>query len=112
MVLFNIYMDFLCIFLQEIYEKIKEEGEKEIVDRITLVCMGHEPDLAGAFKEMVGKYNIDVELVDILLDKSNLEFMKRKEKNNIDYLEYISEDSFDILNALTNSDISYLLLPL
>ena len=64
------------------YEKIKEEGEKEIVDRITLVCMGHEPDLAGAFKEMVGKYNIDVELVDILLDKSNLEF-KRDSKAKV-----------------------------
>lgn len=64
------------------YEKIKEEGEKEIVDRITLVCMGHEPDLAGAFREMVGKYNIDIELVDILLDKSNLEF-KRDSKANI-----------------------------
>lgn len=64
------------------YEKMKEENDKEIVDRITLVCMGHEPDLVGAFKEMVGKYNIDVELVDILLDKSNLEF-KRDSKANI-----------------------------
>ncbi|OQA64061.1 MAG: hypothetical protein BWY38_03084 [Ignavibacteria bacterium ADurb.Bin266] len=44
--------------------------------------MGHEPDLAGAFKEMVGKYNIDVELVDILLDKSNLEF-KRDSKAKV-----------------------------
>lgn len=58
------------------YEKIREENDKEIVDRITLVCMGHEPDLAASFKEMVGKYNIDVEIVDILLDKSNLEFKR------------------------------------
>lgn len=58
------------------YEKKQEESSNEIVDRITLVCMGHEPDLVGAFKEMVGKYNIDVELVDILLDKSNLEFKR------------------------------------
>lgn len=58
------------------YEKIREENSREIVDRITLVCMGHEPDLVGAFKEMVGKYNIDVELVDILLDKSSLEFKR------------------------------------
>lgn len=58
------------------YEKKQEENSNEIVDRITLVCMGHEPDLVGAFKEMVGKYNIDVELVDILLDKSNLEFKR------------------------------------
>lgn len=58
------------------YEQKQEESSNEIVDRITLVCMGHEPDLVGAFKEMVGKYNIDVELVDILLDKSNLEFKR------------------------------------
>lgn len=58
------------------YEKKQEENSNEIVDRITLVCMGHEPDLVGAFKEMVGKYNIDVELVDLLLDKSNLEFKR------------------------------------
>lgn len=58
------------------YEKKQEENSNEIVDRITLVCMGHEPDLVGAFKEMVGKYNIDVELADILLDKSNLEFKR------------------------------------
>ncbi len=64
------------------YEKIREENEKEVVDRITLVCMGHEPDLAASFKEMVGKYNIDVEIVDILLDKSSLEF-KRDSKADI-----------------------------
>lgn len=58
------------------YEKIREDSEKEVVDRITLVCMGHVPDLVASFKELVGKYNIDVELVDILLDKSNLEFKR------------------------------------
>jgi adenine specific DNA methylase mod len=58
------------------YEKKQDESQNDVVDRITLVCMGHEPDLIGAFKDMVGKYNIDVELVDILLDKSNLEFKR------------------------------------
>lgn len=58
------------------YEKKQDESQNDVVDRITLVCMGHEPDLVGAFKNMVGKYNIDVELVDILLDKSNLEFKR------------------------------------
>lgn len=58
------------------YEKKQDENQNDVVDRITLVCMGHEPDLVGAFKDMVGKYNIDVELVDILLDKSNLEFKR------------------------------------
>lgn len=58
------------------YEKKQDENQNDVVDRITLVCMGHEPDLVGAFKDMVGKYNVDVELVDILLDKSNLEFKR------------------------------------
>lgn len=66
------------------YEKIQEEDPNAIVDRITLVCMGHEPDLKGSFLQMVGKFKIDVEIVDILKDKSKLEF-KRDSQANIQF---------------------------
>lgn len=66
------------------YEKIQEEDPNAIVDRITLVCMGHEPDLKGSFLQMVGKFKIDVEIVDILKDKSQLEF-KRDSQANIQF---------------------------
>ena len=58
------------------YEKRKEESPNDPVDRITLVCMGHEPDLKAGFEQMVGTFRIDVEIVDILRDKSALEFKR------------------------------------
>lgn len=58
------------------YEKRKEENPNDPVDRITLVCMGHEPDLKAGFEQMVGAFNIDVEIVDILRDKTAIEFKR------------------------------------
>ncbi|CCZ84981.1 dNA modification methylase [Firmicutes bacterium CAG:631] len=66
------------------YEKIQEKDPNAVVDRITLVCMGHEPDLKGSFLQMIGKFKIDVEIVDILKDKSQLEF-KRDSQANIQF---------------------------
>ncbi|WP_214608181.1 hypothetical protein, partial [Mycoplasmopsis agassizii] len=36
------------------YEKIYNEDQNEFVDRITLICMGHEPDLKGNLLQMIG----------------------------------------------------------
>ncbi len=38
--------------------------------------MGHEPDLKGSLLQMVGVYKIDVEILDILKDKSSFEFKR------------------------------------
>jgi site-specific DNA-methyltransferase (adenine-specific)/adenine-specific DNA-methyltransferase len=44
-------------------------------DRIMLVCMGHEPDLAAVLKMEIGThYKIDVQVVDILRDRADLTF--------------------------------------
>ena len=58
------------------YEKVKDENPNEPVDKITLVCMGHEPDLKASLQQMIGSYKVDVEVVDILKDKSDLEFKR------------------------------------
>lgn len=58
------------------YDKLNEENPNDPVDRITLVCMGHEPDLKASLQQMVGKYKLDIEVVDILKDKKNLEFKR------------------------------------
>lgn len=60
----------------DVYEKRKAENPAEPVDRITIVCMGHEPDLKAAFQQEVGDFNIDIEIVDILRDKSNLQLKR------------------------------------
>lgn len=58
------------------YEKAKDENPNDPVDRITLVCMGHEPDLKASLQQMVGIYKLDIEVVDVLRDKKDLEFKR------------------------------------
>lgn len=58
------------------YDKAKEENPNDFVDRITLVCMGHEPDLKASLQQMIGVYKVDIEVVDILKDKTILEFKR------------------------------------
>lgn len=41
--------------------------------------MGHEPDLKAAFEQALSEYVVDVEIVDILRDKKNLEFKRDSE---------------------------------
>lgn len=44
-------------------------------ERIMLVCMGHEPDLAASLKMNIGsQYRVDVKVVDILRDRKDLTF--------------------------------------
>lgn len=51
------------------------------VEKITLVCMGHEPDLAGFLELEMKKMNfkIDVEVLDILRDRGDLQFRRDSE---------------------------------
>lgn len=58
------------------WERKQNESPNRPVEKVTLVCMGHEPDLAAQLKLEVTPFNIDVEVVDILRDKANLEFKR------------------------------------
>lgn len=68
-------------FPREKFDKIKAESPNKPVELITLVCMGHEPDLGANLKLQMKEegYNIDVEVVDILRDKVDLEFRRDSE---------------------------------
>jgi site-specific DNA-methyltransferase (adenine-specific)/adenine-specific DNA-methyltransferase len=48
------------------------------LERIMLVCMGHEPDLGAYLKHalMAEGYNVDVDVVDILRHRTDLEFRR------------------------------------
>lgn len=61
------------------YEKRLAENPGEPAERITIVCMGHEPDLQASLSEDLKKWHIDVKIVDILKDKSNLQFKRDSE---------------------------------
>jgi site-specific DNA-methyltransferase (adenine-specific)/adenine-specific DNA-methyltransferase len=58
------------------WERRKAENPKKPVEKITLVCMGHEPDLKGVLEFEAKPYKIDVEVVDILRDKADFEFKR------------------------------------
>ena len=61
------------------YEKRKAENPTQPVERITIVCMGHEPDLKGALEQELTDYKVDIQIVDILRDKSDLQLKRDSE---------------------------------
>lgn len=63
------------------FEKRKEENPNTPVERITLVCMGHEPDLKASLEQELSEYKLDIEIVDILRDKSVLQLKREAEAN-------------------------------
>ena len=70
--------EFITNLPYKIFEERKTKNPRSYVEKITLVCMGHEADLAAYLKNEVG-FEIDVEVLDILRDKSNLEFKRDSE---------------------------------
>lgn len=60
------------------FEKRKEAKPNQPVEKITIFCMGHEPDLAAFVEQSIG-YKLDIEVVDILRDRSDLQFKRDSE---------------------------------
>ena len=63
------------------YEKRKEENPRQPVEKITIVCMGHEPDLKATLEAELKTmgFTVDVEIFDILRNKSELELKREAE---------------------------------
>jgi DNA modification methylase len=63
------------------YEQRKEEEPNKPVEKITLVCMGHVADLKASFEIELEEqgYKVDIEVVDILRDKTDLTFKREAE---------------------------------
>ncbi len=61
------------------FEKRHKKSPNEPVEKITLVCMGHEPDLKALLEKEVEPYKLDVEVVDILRDRQDLQFKRDSE---------------------------------
>jgi len=61
------------------WERRQTENPNKAVEKITLICMGHEPDLSAHLILAAKPYKIDVEVVDILRDKADLEFKRDSE---------------------------------
>lgn len=83
-----------------VYDAHKEENPSAAVDHITLVCMGHEPDLKAALEGELSEYVINVEIVDILRDKKELEFKREAEASVIVEDGKLTIKSFYPMNLL------------
>ena len=63
------------------FKKRKEDSPIKPVEKLLLVCMGHEVDLKASLELAVKEsgFDIDVEVVDILRDKTELQFKRDAE---------------------------------
>ncbi|MCL1861882.1 MAG: site-specific DNA-methyltransferase [Proteobacteria bacterium] len=66
-------------FDQKTWQRRQNEHPNRPVEKITLVCMGHEPTLKAELEYAAKPFKIDVEVVDILRDKADLEFKRDSE---------------------------------
>lgn len=61
------------------WERKQNENPNRPVEKISLVCMGHESDLSAQLQLAAKPFKIDVEVLDILRDKADLEFKRDSE---------------------------------
>jgi len=67
--------ELLTNFPVRLFEQRQKDNPGRPVERLLLVCMGHEPDLAAHLKKEV-PYELDVEVVDVRRDKVDLQFRR------------------------------------
>ena len=61
------------------FQRRQEKNPIQPVEKLLLVCMGHEPDLSAELEKAVSSYKLDIEVMDILREKSELEFKRESE---------------------------------
>lgn len=84
------------------YEKRKEENPNQPVERITIVCMGHEPDLKASLEAEISEYKFDVQIVDILRDKADLQLKREAEAEVVREGNKLVVRSFYPMNLMQN----------
>lgn len=71
--------DLLANLPYKTYERRRDENPGKVVERITLVCMGHEPDLKAYLEQELDEYKVEVEVVDVLRDRADLQLKREAE---------------------------------
>ena len=82
------------------YEKRKEESPNQPVERMTIVCMGHEPDLKASLEQELSDYKLDIEIVDILRDKKELQLKREAEAEVVQEGDKLVIRSFYPMNLM------------
>ena len=86
-------------FDYQAFERRQEEHPTLPVEKLLLVCMGHEPDLAAVLQNEV-PHKLDIEVVDILRDKSKLEFKRESKARIVRRNGHLSIEQFYPMNLL------------
>src|SRR5260370_19115550 len=84
------------------FEKRQAEHPNQAVEKVTLVCMGHEPDLAAHLQHQMSPFKLDIEVVDILRDKQDLQFKRDSEANIAIRDAYLGIEQSYPINRLAN----------
>jgi len=84
------------------WERRAKEHPDRPVERIRLVCMGHDPDLRAQFKEEMDKlgFKVEIEVLDILRDKRELHFKREAEAKLVVAKKKLEIRSFYPMNLL------------
>lgn len=86
-------------FNYQVFEQRQREHPTRPVEKLLLVCMGHEPDLAAELQKEV-TYKLDIEVMDILRDKSKLEFKRESEAEIVRRNGHLIIEKFYPMNLL------------
>lgn len=68
--------ELIASFDIQTFEQRRMENPTLPVEKLLLVCMGHEPDLGAKLEKEMSPFKIDVDVVDILRDHDQLEFRR------------------------------------
>ncbi len=92
--------DLLTGFDYRTFEKRQAEHPNQVVERVTLVCMGHEPDLAAVLAQQMAPFKLDIQVVDILRDKQDLQFKREAEAKIVIREGYLVIEQFYPMNLM------------
>ena len=91
-------------FDYQTFQKREAEHPTRPVEKLLLVCMGHEPDLAAALQAEVA-FDLDIDVMDILRDKSELEFKRESEAKIVRRDGHLVIEQFYPMNLLQKSSL-------
>jgi site-specific DNA-methyltransferase (adenine-specific)/adenine-specific DNA-methyltransferase len=92
--------DLVANFNYKDFERKRHENPTKPVERITLVCMGHDPDLAATLKDSVQPYLLDVQVYDVLRDGQHLQFKRDAEAHVVARAGRLVIEAFYPMNLL------------
>lgn len=82
------------------FEKRKEENQNGVVEKIRIICMGHEADLKASLEQELSAYKLEIEILDILRDKTDLQFKREADANVVKENNTVAIKEFYPMNLL------------